>query len=56
MADQSVRVTNPPDGGSPARIAMELTRLIAHQERPEKKGDPRAYYLALYRECRDAVY
>ena len=53
---ESVSVTNLPDSGSPARVAYDLMTRIAHAEAPEKKSDIRSYLLALYRECREAVY
>lgn len=53
MADQSVRVTNLPDSGSPARVAFDLMNRIAAAEPNEKRQpDPRAYFLNLYKECR----
>lgn len=55
MADQSVRVTNLPDSGSPARVAFDLMTRISNAEGAEKKGDPRSYTLKLYEECRGVV-
>jgi hypothetical protein len=56
MADQSVRVTNLPDSGSPCRIAYELMARISNGESAEKKADIRQYHLQLYKECRESVY
>lgn len=58
MADQSVKITNIPDSGSRHRVAFDLMVRIATAEPgtgSEKPGGPRAYYLALFRECRETV-
>lgn len=59
MADQTVRVTNLPDSGSPARVAYDLAMRIAAQENYGKSGatpNARAYYLELFKACRNVVY
>lgn len=53
MADQN---GNMADSISPARVAYDLMARIAQAEHVGKTiTNPRQYYLALYRECADAV-
>jgi hypothetical protein len=56
MADQSVKITNLPDSGSPARVAYNLMEKIAQDEFYERGSkdpeNPREYYLKLYAACR----
>lgn len=57
MADQTVRISNLPDSGTPARVAYDLTMRIATAENPQRPpANPREYYLALYQECRKVVF
>ena len=55
MTDQ-VSVTNLPDGGSPSRVAFDLMVRIATRENTPSAEEARAYYLKLYKECRETVY
>lgn len=50
MADQSIKVANMPDSGSPQRVALELTRLCMDQEGWEA-FKTRGSILDLYTEC-----
>ncbi len=50
MADQSMRITNLPESGSPERIAIELMRTIITQEKWDG-FQTRKPILDLYSEC-----
>lgn len=59
MADQTLKITNLPDSGSPFRVAFDLMARIA-QEEYLKRGsmspeNPREYFLELYKLCRKEV-
>lgn len=49
MADQSMRVTNFPDSGSPERVAYDLLKMVFSHEGRQKM--PRDEILDLYAEC-----
>jgi hypothetical protein len=59
MAEQ-VTITNMPESGSPARVALDLARQIANlefQNRGQKwPENPREYWIGLFKECRQVVY
>lgn len=57
MADQSVRIANLPDSGSPQRVALELANTIKYAEHgTSAPPSPRKYMLDLYAECLSAAW
>lgn len=57
MADQSVKITNLPDSGSPQRVAYDLANRIWHAEHQPGSGTVqgfRSQFLDLFAECLDA--
>jgi hypothetical protein len=57
MADQTVRISNLPDSGSPARVAYDLWYILRGKlEAKASKSEDIAAQLDLYAECLDATH
>lgn len=56
MADQSIRITNLPDGGSPERVAYDLTVLILNSAEAATGAKARAeQVLSVYAACKHTI-
>jgi hypothetical protein len=57
MADQTLTLDGPMEFEGRARVAWDMARFIAGQEKnQERDRDPRKYWLQLYSDCHAAVY